>query len=66
MLATDFAILIRHHHTRPPSRVQALLDEKRALDEGAERHWQQQQMQIAVAQARVRELEAAIQVGGVE
>ncbi len=41
---------------------QALLDEKRALDDAAERHWQQQQMQIAVATARVRELEAAIQV----
>jgi predicted nucleic acid-binding protein len=41
---------------------QALLDEKRGLDDAAERHWQQQQMQIAVATARVRELEAAIQV----
>jgi hypothetical protein len=37
------------------------LEEKRMSDDAAERHWQQQQMQIAVGAARVRELEAAMQ-----
>jgi hypothetical protein len=41
--------------------MQALLEEKRALEDSAERHWQQQQMQIAVGAARARELEAALQ-----
>jgi hypothetical protein len=32
------------------------------MDSAAERLWQQQQMQIAVAAARIRELEASLQV----
>ncbi len=54
-------VFLRRRHCIPtPS--QALLDEKRCMDHASDRHWQQQQMQIAVATARVRELEAAMQV----